>query len=178
MPSTLSHQIPCLPLTRVPSKLWPQQERSESERSKNNNKNEEKMKLGSESVPIISVPRLSLVSRFSSLPARPHHGPFSLPPLPSQNPNLTSLSLSSSRRCFHFRSHLSLLRSSSAAVDRFERRIATMGKRSHFQSYCSWLLWSLLFRLFFSADLMSWSWISAIRNSFGSIGILKFWFWF
>ncbi|RWR79265.1 aconitate hydratase, cytoplasmic [Cinnamomum micranthum f. kanehirae] len=81
------------------------------------------MNLGSVSVPIISVPRLSFVSRFSTLPARPHHRPFSLP---SRNPNLNSLSLSSPRRCFHFRSHLSLHRSSSAAVDRFERRIATM----------------------------------------------------
>ncbi|XXG40385.1 hypothetical protein AAC387_Pa01g1115 [Persea americana] len=92
------------------------------------------MKLGSVSVPIISVPRLSLVSRFSTLPARPHLLPFSLPPLPSQNPNLTSLSLSSARRCFHFRSHLSLLRSSSAAVGRFERRIATMAARNSFES--------------------------------------------
>lgn len=121
----------------------------------------ENMKLGSVSVPIISVPRLSLVSRFSTLPARPHLLPFSLPPLPSQNPNLTSLSLSSARRCFHFRSHLSLLRSSSAAVGRFERRIATMGKRFHFQSYCSRLLWSLLFRLIFS-----WSYVVIMDFSY------------
>lgn len=89
------------------------------------------MKPCAVSVQVISsatrLVRLSFLRSFSPK----IHLPFSSPHPPSQIPNLLSPPLPSSRRCFHIRSHLSILRSS--AVDRFERRITTMGKRLSFQ---------------------------------------------